>query len=646
MLRHKRIWLAALVLCLLLSALSAAVWGAEEETVLTEYVDLSDQIFKAGAFSGPTSDPDEAAASSDGTLYGAILAGLETCSKTINIISFNEQIEVVKETFARVLNDHPELFYVGSSFGYSETVPDKIVAALSPIYIRDQEYISDQENFEAAIKEIKAQKKEFDDAVNTALTEALGSLTGEGMNDLQKALALHDYLALNCRYDYGVGNGLTNPTQPNPIFTAYGALVRQNAVCQGYTEAYQYLLSKVGVKAGTVDSKQMNHIWNWVEIGGKRYHVDVTHDDPMLPGAGEASGLSDAPGYVCHDHFLRSDDELYEKVITDNDGNYEKDPHYGFTRLEEATDDTYLSGWVFCDANTPFFWKNGGFYYIPQQEVLFTDTLIGVCSQSIFDHVTAVHHLDAIYYYNDYDENNGGSYGNMNVYRYGLNSHKNESVYTLTEKSTDYGLKIAGDKLQIVLRNGEENPTVVHTITANGNDPLIINVSFDANGGPNKPDDIQVTNGETYVGLPTLEDRSGYSFDGWYTEKTGGDKVTSSTPVTKTTGHTLYAHWTKLENITITPEISSPTSDTTTIALGPSDREILSQGLDSSKNEKVAVIAACFTEGKLGQLIVQTLPEGVTTLTLQAELGPGWKIFFAGDQHFKPLCNMVPVNGV
>ena len=45
--------------------------------------------------------------------------------------------------------------------------------------------------------------------------------------------------------------------------------------------------------------------------------------------------------------------------------------------------------------------------------------------------------------------------------------------------------------------------------------------------------------------------RSGYSFDGWYTSISGGNKVTSSTIVTSTTAHTLYAHWTASTSPTV-----------------------------------------------------------------------------------------------
>ncbi|MBR3200896.1 MAG: InlB B-repeat-containing protein [Mogibacterium sp.] len=62
---------------------------------------------------------------------------------------------------------------------------------------------------------------------------------------------------------------------------------------------------------------------------------------------------------------------------------------------------------------------------------------------------------------------------------------------------------------------------------------------------------LSVRKGSTYGALPTPT-RSGYDFDGWYTSKTKGSKVTSKTKVKTDKAHSLYAHWTKIEAKTYT----------------------------------------------------------------------------------------------
>ncbi len=82
-----------------------------------------------------------------------------------------------------------------------------------------------------------------------------------------------------------------------------------------------------------------------------------------------------------------------------------------------------------------------------------------------------------------------------------------------------------------------------HTLYAHWTPQGGIVVTLDANGGEVSPTTVTVTYGSAYGTLPTPT-RTGYTFDGWYTAKTGGSKVTSSTTVTTTSNHTLYAHWT------------------------------------------------------------------------------------------------------
>lgn len=67
-------------------------------------------------------------------------------------------------------------------------------------------------------------------------------------------------------------------------------------------------------------------------------------------------------------------------------------------------------------------------------------------------------------------------------------------------------------------------------------------VTFDGNGGTTSESSKAVTYGSKYGTLPNAT-RLGYKFDGWFTEKTGGIKVTNSTIVDIASAHTLYAQW-------------------------------------------------------------------------------------------------------
>lgn len=68
-------------------------------------------------------------------------------------------------------------------------------------------------------------------------------------------------------------------------------------------------------------------------------------------------------------------------------------------------------------------------------------------------------------------------------------------------------------------------------------------VLFDANGGKVSVKDKKVTVNEAYGELP-VPTKKGYTFDGWFTKKTNGEKVDSTTIVTNNKRHILYASWT------------------------------------------------------------------------------------------------------
>lgn len=72
----------------------------------------------------------------------------------------------------------------------------------------------------------------------------------------------------------------------------------------------------------------------------------------------------------------------------------------------------------------------------------------------------------------------------------------------------------------------------------------VFTVSFNANEGIVNESSKTVVYGSTYGSLPTPT-RDYYTFDGWYTAKDGGDKITESSVFNSAENITLYAHWTK-----------------------------------------------------------------------------------------------------
>jgi hypothetical protein len=124
--------------------------------------------------------------------------------------------------------------------------------------------------------------QEYEKVIKKA-SEITGKIIKSNMTDLEKELAIHDYLILNTKYD---SVSLVNLRSSDNCHSAYGALVQGTAVCDGYAKAMEIMLNMVGVECITVtgfsysyESRPIGHAWNIVNIDGDYYHMDVTSDD-------------------------------------------------------------------------------------------------------------------------------------------------------------------------------------------------------------------------------------------------------------------------------------------------------------------------------------------------------------------------------
>ena len=184
------------------------------------------------------------------------------------------------------------------------------------------------------------------DRLDTKISKILSQYILPGMNDVEKVLVLHDYIAVNTSYDE---ERLEANDADHVSNTAYGALVNGRATCQGYAMAYQLLLENCGIEVKYVRSENMRHGWVRVKINGQWYHVDPTWDDPT----------PDTLGMVTHNFVLLSD----EAMATG------KNKHYNWFSDVECTSTIYDSGqfWeeaisqiVFTDSDTAWYLKRGG----------------------------------------------------------------------------------------------------------------------------------------------------------------------------------------------------------------------------------------------------------------------------------------------
>ncbi len=127
----------------------------------------------------------------------------------------------------------------------------------------------------------------------------------------------------------------------------------------------------------------------------------------------------------------------------------------------------------------------------------------------------------------------GGKNGDTYTYRVNVSAHNNETgKYHTHIYAFDYA----------------NNYSVITITSFTPQDSY--RVTFNANGGSCETANKDVKNGSTYGTLPTPI-RTGFTFTGWYTAKSGGTKITADTKVTITATQTLYAQW-KANNYTVT----------------------------------------------------------------------------------------------
>ena len=204
-----------------------------------------------------------------------------------NIIAFNENIfrlvvpishDDLFITMNAVYNDHPELFWVNTSYKYGYNASNKVIQ-LKLNYCIPKESLAS-----ATIA--------FNNSIDRIVESAIAYPT-----DLERERVVHDMIC-----DLSTYNNRYNSHQ-----SAYSALVEGNSVCAGYSRAFQIACQKLGITCYYVTgiANGEEHAWNIVKIGGNFYNVDVTGDDTINESLNTHSyqyfNVSD--GEIAHNHI-------------------------------------------------------------------------------------------------------------------------------------------------------------------------------------------------------------------------------------------------------------------------------------------------------------------------------------------------------
>lgn len=167
-----------------------------------------------------------------------------------------------------------------------------------------------------AIKEIKEKQV----LAKAKIKKLMPSIVKSSMTELQKVIAIHDWIVINMDYAY---NDYKNGTIMKDAHTAYGGLENGYVVCNGYVELFSYMTAEVGIESkqisgyGNLGTGDQHHRWSQVKIDGKWYNLDLTWDDPTWNGKEHDDNLHNSYHY-----FLISDTEFYKTHRVYKDDEY------------------------------------------------------------------------------------------------------------------------------------------------------------------------------------------------------------------------------------------------------------------------------------------------------------------------------------
>ncbi len=124
---------------------------------------------------------------------------------------------------------------------------------------------------EEYLEKEKAFEKEIEDILNDCLSD--------DYTDLEKTLALYEYMTMNYEYDMDMYDNLSDRSDE---LSPYRCLKEKRGICCEIAGLYSYLLLQAGVDSdeiggdGEFNGQIEGHSWVYVTLDGQPYHIDPT----------------------------------------------------------------------------------------------------------------------------------------------------------------------------------------------------------------------------------------------------------------------------------------------------------------------------------------------------------------------------------
>lgn len=206
---------------------------------------------------------------------------------------------------AAIINAQSPIVFSTDEMPTTEETMDNLYDVLEQTqyarYLLSYEYTIDEIQDEVKVYlDLNTSRIKDNEKAQEAAIIAAGEIFTQGMTQLEIVRAAYDYIVQNVVYDELAAQKYIGYDKEPRAFEMYGAIIEGEAVCSGYTRAFNYLLNAAGIETRIVSSTSMNHAWSMVLIDNEWYHCDTTYDDPV----------PDIKERKMYNYFLKNDEYM------------------------------------------------------------------------------------------------------------------------------------------------------------------------------------------------------------------------------------------------------------------------------------------------------------------------------------------------
>ena len=235
-------------------------------------------------------------------IYLAICKAMQNCDAIVDLGSYGCSFDTASKVYYAVIADYPQFFYLAKSFAYTYQPGKNTIKNFILLYSDGTTSDQYDEKGNLAVTADRSLISQQIVAFNSAISKIVSGIPTSA-TALEKERKIYEYILDSVAYDTQVAS---TSVMTSHAYDAYGAVCENLAVCEGYSELFQYLCYCVGLNATPVHgtSSGSAHEWNAVKLDSDWYMVDATWDDTTTQGMYGYSYFNLTTSEMCKDHTI------------------------------------------------------------------------------------------------------------------------------------------------------------------------------------------------------------------------------------------------------------------------------------------------------------------------------------------------------